>query len=122
MGQIIGRRCAVAALALAALGCGTDPNVDFCSDAPTFTNQIRPTIVEEKCIQCHSEGLVGAARNGAPPDFNFDTYESTEPVLREFADAISSGREPPMGLDPPLATTPAERDLVSKWRMCGFER
>lgn len=64
----------------------------------------------------------GAARNGAPVDLNFDTYELTEPHLPEFADPISSGREPPMGLDPPLITTAEERELVSKWRMCGFDR
>jgi hypothetical protein len=107
---------------LLALACGKDPPPDFCSDSPTFTNDIRPTIVEEKCIGCHSELLTGSARNGAPDDYNFDTYDSTQPVLTEFADAISSGREPPMGLDPPLATTAAERDQVSKWRMCGFPR
>jgi hypothetical protein len=104
------------------LGCGDGTQVDFCTDAPTFTNQIRPTLVEEKCIQCHSEGLLGPARNGAPNELNFDTYDSTEPHLAAFADAISSGREPPMGLDPPLITTAAERELVAKWRMCGFKR
>ena len=121
MGQIIGSR-SIALLGLLALACGQDLPADFCTDAPTFTNEIRPTIVEEKCIQCHSEGLQGAARNGAPAELNFDTFDSTEPYLAQFADAISSGREPPMGLDPPLVTTAEERDLVSKWRMCGFER
>jgi hypothetical protein len=110
------------ALVLSLIGCGNDPQGDFCSDAPTFTNHIRPTIVEEKCIQCHSETKLGAARNGAPDDLNFDSYESTEPHLAAFADAIASGREPPMGLDPPLITTGDERSLVAKWRMCGFER
>ena len=121
MGQIIGSR-SIALLGLLALACGKGPPADFCSDAPTFTNQIRPTIVEEKCIQCHSAALEGTARNGAPVDLDFDTYESTEPYLAQFADAISSGREPPMGLDPPLITTAEERDLVSRWRTCGFDR
>ena len=121
MGQIIGSR-SIAVLALLASACGQAPPGDFCSDAPTFTNDIRPTIIEEKCIQCHTASLEGSARNGAPAGLDFDTFDSTEPHLSSFADAISSGREPPMGLEPPLVTTAAERDLVSKWRMCGFAR
>ncbi len=109
------------AVLLAVLGCGGGANVDFCTDAPTFSRDIRPTIVEEKCIQCHSSSLVGSARAGAPADLNFDTFESTQASLEVFADAISSGREPPMGLNPPILTTAEERDRVSKWRMCGFK-
>lgn len=107
-------------VALLLWACSGQEGPDFCADSPTFTNDIRPTIIEAKCIQCHSETLMGVARNGAPDGMNFDTYASTEPNIQDFANAISSGREPPMGLNPPLVTSAAERDTVSRWRMCGF--
>lgn len=111
------RRAWLVALLLG--GCGSGGGPDICADAPTFTNDIRP-IAQQKCVQCHSQTLVGDARNGAPAGLDFDTYETTQPNIQAFADAISSGREPPMGLDPPVATSAAERDTVSRWRLCSF--
>jgi uncharacterized membrane protein len=120
--SVRGALACFAVLAAAAAGCEGGGPIDTCAMAPTFTNDIRPTIIEVKCIGCHSAALQGSARNGAPDGLDFDTYESTEPNIRAFADSISSGREPPMGLTPPLATTAEERDLVIDWRTCGYPR
>jgi uncharacterized membrane protein len=101
-------------------GCGESTTSDVCASAPTFDRDIRPSLVEDKCINCHTTAKTGPERRGAPPDLNFDTYDTTLPNVDAFADAITSGRQPPPNLEPPLSTTAEERDLVSVWRQCGF--
>ncbi len=40
-------------------------------------NGIREQIFSPHCLGCHSSNLTDSARNGAPPSFNWDTYEAT---------------------------------------------
>lgn len=101
------------------VACGSAEVIDPCAGSPTYTNDIRP-IVEARCLSCHSSALAGAARNGAPAGLDFDSFDSTEPNLATFADAITSGREPPP--ESGLATTEAERDVVQAWRACSYPR
>lgn len=92
-----------------------------CEVPPTYTRDIAP-IVERACVRCHSEAAVGAARNGAPEGMDYDRYASfpDRPAMAAFVDAITSGRQPPPNLVPPVATTADERGLVSAWRTCGY--
>ena len=111
------RVCTVAAIFVALAvdtGCGQDDGPGPCMNPPTFTRDIAP-LAEAKCATCHAPGVI---RRGAPPDLNFDRWPSIEPVVADFADAITSGRQPPPGVEP--AVTAEERQLVSLWRTCGF--
>lgn len=99
--------------------CGTDP-IDPCRDAPTYDTDIR-RIVDDKCITCHAQALMGSARMGAPDTLDFDDYATIQPNLDALADAITSGREPPRDTpDAPPATSAVERQLVNEWRRCGY--
>jgi uncharacterized membrane protein len=115
-------RIAIVLFLFALASCGGTKPVDPCLTAPTYTNQIRPMIIEAKCLGCHSTALVGMARNGAPEGFDFDTYELSLPHLNELASAITSGREPPPTLMPKIEVTPEERDLVRDWRACSYPK
>lgn len=107
---------------LFACGGGDKPPADKCIDAPTYTNEIRPLIIEAKCLGCHDSSLKGVDRNNAPDHLNFETYELMQPNLTEAAAAITAGREPPPTLMPPIMVTAEERDLVRDWRDCGFPK
>ncbi|MCB9646322.1 MAG: hypothetical protein H6730_06945 [Deltaproteobacteria bacterium] len=106
------------ALALALAACGGEP-ADPCESGPTFTNTVKE-ISDAKCLSCHSKDAEGANRAGAPVGMDFDDYASIQPILSDFADALTSGRMPPMGAPGISGTTPAERTLVNDWRVCGY--
>ena len=98
-----------------AAGCGADgDDAGPCSVPPTFAQDVAP-VADAICTSCHAPG---ADRRGAPPNLNFDSWPSIEPVVAEFADAITSGRMPPIGFMPTV--TPEDRATVSLWRQCGF--
>ncbi len=67
---------------------------------------------------------MGAERQNAPPDLNFDTYDLVKPVEDMVVCAIVSGKEPPFdpSMRQTIMTTKAERMLVDQWRICGFVR
>ena len=94
-------------------GCGGDGN-DRCAVPLTYERDIEP-IATAKCANCHAPG---AERRGAPSELNYHDWPSIEPVVAEFADAITSGLMPPIGFEPTI--TPEERELVIEWRACGF--
>ena len=79
--------------------------------------------MESYCTNCHSSTLVGAARNDAPTDHNFDSLEeirATEPEhLDEEAaagpDAINT-EMPPAGHSAP---SEQERRQLGEWLACG---
>lgn len=101
--------------------CGGDEGPDPCADAPTYTNDIT-AIVADHCIGCHDVDLAGAARSGAPAGKNFNTFDDIEPHLMDFADAITSGRMPPMDAPGVTPVTAADRQTVSEWRRCGYAK
>jgi len=75
------------------------------------------------CTFCHATGNVGAARNGAPPSVNFDTYgearESAETALLR----MSTRTMPPPGN--PVGAQPVDDDelaLVQAWFDAGLPR
>lgn len=112
-----------AAIVFVFSSCGGDKEpVDPCLDPPTYTNEIRPLIIEAKCLGCHTSELRGEGRNGAPDHLNFETYELMQPSLAEAAAAITAGREPPPTLMPPIVVTAEERELIRDWRDCNFPK
>ncbi|MDY7231275.1 c-type cytochrome [Hyalangium rubrum] len=125
------RRIAVAVGALAALvlgSCGGDsePTPEPVSDCPTGGTTLTAqnfglAFFQSYCTRCHSSTRTGAARNGAPPDFNYDTIEGIRAHLRDIdaeagADGSAVNTEMPPG-DP--RPTDAERRQLSEWIGCG---
>lgn len=111
----------LAALLLVAACGGEDPSTipPQCMTPPTFARDIAP-IVERVCIRCHDEAKVNQAREGAPVGMNFNRYELITDKAA-FADAITSGRQPPRdAMPPPESVTMEERGTVGTWRTCGY--
>lgn len=106
------------------VGCGGDP-VDpvrpECQPPPGYAAAIEP-LVARACRGCHSSELTGPARQGAPVGLDYDTAADLATAERrsDFVDAITSGRQPPPTLDPPIEVTADERAQVSAWRLCGY--
>jgi hypothetical protein len=94
---------------------------------PSFAVDIAP-IVQAKCLPCHSMNKVGPQRRGAPVGLDYDTWPEVMADEGGFADAVTSGTQPPMGVipgtQPPvtssISVTTAERESVGQWRSCGF--
>jgi cytochrome c5 len=74
------------------------------------------------CLSCHSTKLMGAARNGAPADHNFDTLAAVDLLSAHIDEYAGSGPSstnthmPPMGSKAPSM---AERQKLSEWIACG---
>lgn len=101
------------------IGAATETQCPTPSDL-TYDN-FGALFVSSQCLGCHSDELVGEARNGAPTDHNFDTAA----LIRAQADHIDrvAGAGPastnsfmPLTTDPPST---AERTALSEWLACG---
>lgn len=114
-------RRAVLSFALILGACGGEDPPDPCVDAPTYTNDIAPLIADH-CLACHDEAKVGAARNGAPAERNFNDFDLLEPHIADVADVITSGRMPPATATVVEALTSEDRSLVADWRSCDYPR
>lgn len=113
------------ALAFTVLGgCGSDPVEPVppeCKPPPGYAADIEP-LVARACRGCHSSELSGPARRGAPVGLDYDSAADLATPERRaaFIDAITSGRQPPPTLEPPIEVTADERAQVSAWRLCGY--
>ncbi|MFH2006943.1 MAG: hypothetical protein ABI333_10200 [bacterium] len=107
----------VAALTFALVaGCGekVDPIQDGCEpiDASdiTYCGALAETF--SVCIRCHSSLVTGEARNGAPSEFNFDTYDTAFNDAANANGVIQNGFMPPDGYDKPDQCV---RDAFQTW-------
>jgi uncharacterized membrane protein len=66
----------------------------------------------QHCTRCHSSTLEGAARNGAPPEYNWDQEASVRAHLAEIRSAV--GVVNFMPFTPPDPTC-AERQRIVRW-------
>ena len=112
------------ALALAPLaGCGDDggnadagdvPEVDCAATpAPKYSEMAN---VWAKCTACHAVDVTGAARGGAPPTINFDTYAAAKAEASTAMHEVYEGAMPPAA-SPQLSA--AEEDQLYRWASCG---
>jgi hypothetical protein len=68
------------------------------------------------CRHCHSAKVSGDARNGAPPDVNFDTYDE----FKVYADTASFlVRQHAMPFPKGEGPTDAQRSDLYAWAACG---
>lgn len=74
----------------------------------------------KKCTMCHSTALSSGARNQAPPELNFNTYEGASSVSNEIALQVSEGRMPPPASG--IKLSEAEKQQLLQWADCGAPR
>jgi mono/diheme cytochrome c family protein len=92
----------IAFLLIVVSGCGSkqDPvhkeaGGTTVSGAVTFSGQIK-SLLDKNCVACHSSDLQGAEeRNGAPPQYNFNTYQDAKASARDANHRIQAGVMPP---------------------------
>jgi len=119
----------LAAAALSFVGCSDDSSSD--ADAATDEDEEElpdvdcdggiPTYGEvaafNTCVNCHSSEVTGSARQDAPEEDNFDTYEGVEGKAEEIAHEVFEGEMPPE--DSGLSLTGDEKDELYRWALCG---
>jgi mono/diheme cytochrome c family protein len=103
------------AAALALAGCGD--KIDAVQEGActvdlgsvTYQGQIK-AIMDGSCTGCHASGLSGAARNGAPPAVDLDSYGGLTASADGSNKRIQNGTMPPSGSLPQ-----GERALFQCW-------
>jgi uncharacterized membrane protein len=84
---------------------------------PTFGDLERGILTI--CRRCHSEQVVGEARNGAPEIINFDTYEQVASAAEVASYMVQARIMPfPDGEGP----TEEQRQALYQWTDCGKPR
>lgn len=116
--------CLFLASALAACGGEDDdndgdnnddlPQVDCSGDIPAFDEV---TAFSEVCTNCHSTGLSGTERNGAPANINWDDYDSAQVHAEDGAEEVFDNDMPPPGSGHTL--TNAQKEQLYRWALCG---
>jgi len=100
---------AVVYLALRSRPCPANSDLTYATFGSAF--------VQSYCLRCHSEGLSGMARGGAPVGVNFDALEA----IRMRADSIwRLAADDHMYMpENGAAPSPDERHLLGDWLACG---
>ena len=75
----------------------------------TYCAQIQ-SLLDRSCTGCHSSGLSGTARNGAPAGVDFDSYGAAVANAARAEVRIGAGTMPPGG-----GLASADRDLFAEW-------
>lgn len=90
------------------------PEVDCMTmPVPTFAQ----VTAFQKCTVCHSSALEGAARQSAPPAYNFDTHAGAALDPEEVAHEVYEGAMPPATSGQVL--TEEEKQVLYRWALCG---
>jgi len=81
---------------------------------------IKAKVFETNCNMCHSSGLTGASRNGAPDEDNYDTFADAKAHGGDAVEeAVVKMDMPPVASDAPQLTD--EQKLALKnWQALGF--
>ena len=101
-----------------AAGCGGDdeeglPTVDCSGTIPKFSEV---ALFSDSCSNCHGQDLAGTARNGAPVDINFDSYDSAKAHAEKAASEVYNGAMPPTGNED---FSEAQKQQLYLWSLCG---
>lgn len=101
------------ALVAGVAACGEDlPSVDCATPAvPTYA-MVNAFAVS--CNTCHASTLSGAARFGAPPGINYDTYEAAKAHAESGVKEVFGGSMPPTG-----ALPAGDKEVFYRWGLCG---
>jgi uncharacterized membrane protein len=77
--------------------------------------------MQSYCLRCHSQDVMGNARQGAPSDHNFDTLDEIQGLaehIDEYAGSGPAATNTGMPTDTPSPST-EERRKLSEWLACG---
>ena len=100
---------------------GTDATGATCPtvDRPTYDN-FGKSFLDTYCTRCHSSSVVGAARNGATPNYNFDTLASVIERVGHIESVSASGPKATYTSMPPVADGPSVelREQLGQWLAC----
>jgi hypothetical protein len=88
------------------------PEVDCTGDVPAFAD----VAAFDKCTMCHSSELMGAERNGAPANANWDVEQVAVDRAEDMAMRVFMGLMPPPGSG--ITLTQAEEDQLYLWALC----
>jgi len=72
------------------------------------------------CVGCHATTLTGEARKDAPPNVNFDEYDSAVLMAERGALYVFHDVMPPPAAG--ITVTQAEKDQFYLWALCGTPR
>ena len=98
------------------LACRSDDDgtaLRHAEDCGTWTSVGQPLLLAS-CTSCHSSGLVGAARFGAPEGVDLDTLAGAMSWSEAIIDRVEAGTMPPSG-----ALDAADADALVAWLQCG---
>jgi cytochrome c5 len=111
-------------VALSACGSGNDeeeeeelPPVVNCSAVQPIPAYSQVEVFQSVCTNCHNSSKVGAARNGAPADINFDQYASAYAHANQAAIEVNVGAMPPATAH--ITLTEVQKTTLFNWAMCG---
>ena len=98
-----------------------EPTGALCPDDSTLTYaNFGDSFMATYCTSCHSGGLSGSARQGAPLGYDFDTLEGILDEAHEIDKWAAAGPNaineamPTSGPEPSLA----ERQMLGEWLAC----
>jgi cytochrome c1 len=86
----------------------------------TYTN-FGQAFMASYCLRCHSESVMGDARNGAPTDHNFDQLDVIRSLaghIDEYAGSGPAATNTVMPINEPRPSI-GERQQLSEWLACG---
>lgn len=101
-------------------GIGT-PTRAQCPSTPVTWSGFGQSFFTTYCITCHSTSVVGAARNGAPVGYDYDSAAMVRPHIVEIDQVAASGpgatntSMPFRGVQPSIA----ERQMLGQLLACG---
>lgn len=100
------------------------PTETVCPPSSTITYEnFGRAFMEDFCTNCHSSTKVGAARNGATADHDFDTLPGIQGVADHIDQAAGIGPASANRNMPPESETsqPADgdREKLAEWLSCG---
>lgn len=105
------------------VGCGDSGEGEEAGEVPEVDCAAKPVpkytemaTIWAKCTSCHSSGLMGAARSGAPDAYNYDTYDAAKASAGIAMSEVYEGAMPLAG-SPDL--TADEEDMLYRWGQCG---
>jgi uncharacterized membrane protein len=99
------------------IGCG-DEDEESLGDCPTNSSAAEAAgqdIVVAQCVYCHSSDSVGATRQGAPEDLNYDKLDIVRTEAAEMYEEAKSGAMPPTG----TKITGTDLENMRVWLACG---
>ena len=111
--QWMGLLVMLSALLGSASGCGGE-DLGECPANSDAQQAEGKQVIAQNCTTCHSSQLTGAARGGAPAEYNFDNTALVRDEAEEIYSATESGSMPPVG-----ALSDSQVEAVRVYLACG---